>query len=374
MLTDFAVRNYRSVRDVWLKLGPVNVIVGPNGAGKSNLYRAMYLMASTASGDFARSLADEGGMQSAIWAGKYLSGESLRLHLSITVDNLRYDLACGKDPRRIADPRNLSFFRFDPDIKTETVIDLSGGKHKTILKRRGSHIQARSGSGELTDYLMSVASNEPVLSGLKEPHLYPQLSRLRQELLSWRFYHQFRTDIDSPIRKPRVPVATPLMADDGSDLVLALATILEMGDDELLLSSLEDAFPGAELLIDETARGLRLKLQFPQFGRAFDASELSDGTLQYLCLLAVALSLKPPTLMAINEPESSIHSDLFEPLARLLCQASHTSQVWITTHSPELVDFILEYSGHDAIELEKVDGETRLVGRGLGGYKYEDDV
>jgi len=62
MITRIQVEGYRSVRDAWFKLRRVNVLVGPNGCGKSNLYRAMYLIAAAANGQFARTLAEEGGM------------------------------------------------------------------------------------------------------------------------------------------------------------------------------------------------------------------------------------------------------------------------------------------------------------------------
>jgi predicted ATPase len=107
-----------------------------------------------------------------------------------------------------------------------------------------------------------------------------------------------------------------------------------------------------------------------------DASELSNVTLQYLCLLAAILSARPPTLLAINEPEISPHPRLYEPLAHLLVQASHQSQLWITTHSQELADYILEMTGISPLELEKVDGETRLKGVRLGEHnnkEYLDD-
>jgi predicted ATPase len=62
-----------------------------------------------------------------------------------------------------------------------------------------------------------------------------------------------------------------------------------------------------------------------------------------------------------------LHPDLFEPLAKLIAQASKNSQLWITTHARELADYILEYTGEAPIELEKVEGETKLVGVRLGG-------
>jgi predicted ATPase len=57
-------------------------------------------------------------------------------------------------------------------------------------------------------------------------------------------------------------------------------------------------------------------------------------------------------------------------------QASHQSQLWITTHSQELADYILEMTGISPLELEKVDGETRLKGVRLGEHnnkEYLDD-
>jgi len=99
-------------------------------------------------------------------------------------------------------------------------------------------------------------------------------------------------------------------------------------------------------------------LKMPGVIRALDARELSDGTIRYLCLLAALLSPRPPSLLALNEPESSLHPDLLEPLARLIVQASHNSQIWITTHSIALADYIESYSGIAPVRLNKINGET----------------
>jgi predicted ATPase len=55
--------------------------------------------------------------------------------------------------------------------------------------------------------------------------------------------------------------------------------------------------------------------------RPLKTSELSDGTLRYLLLVAALLSPRPPALMILNEPETSLHPDLLPPLARLIAQA-----------------------------------------------------
>jgi predicted ATPase len=78
-------------------------------------------------------------------------------------------------------------------------------------------------------------------------------------------------------------------------------------------------------------------------------------------------------MVALNEPESSIHPDLFRPLAQLICEASRVSQVWVTTHSLELTDYISEESGAIPIELKKVDGATIVAGQRIDGTFRDED-
>lgn len=369
-LTDFAVENYRSIRDVWLKLQPVNVVIGPNGSGKSNLYRAIYLVSCAARGQFASALAEEGGIQSVLFAGpRKERGKRETFKLSVRVGKFEYNLECGV----CGDVVKPGFFAGDPEIKKEEVFIVENGERHGLLERRRRSIWARNAAGKQVDYTVQVPDNESILTGLNDPLNFPQLSILKEEFLSWRFYHHFRTDEDSPLRLPRVGVMTPALSDDAHDLAAVLATILEAGRSEVLLERLEEAFPGANLDVRHSNSGLKLSMQFPEFARAFEARELSDGTLQYLCLLAALLPLKPAPLIALNEPETSLHPRLIEPLAQLIVDASSQSQIWVTTHSRELADAILDKSGYDHLELKKDKGETKLVGVGLGGYVEEDD-
>jgi predicted ATPase len=101
----------------------------------------------------------------------------------------------------------------------------------------------------------------------------------------------------------------------------------------------------------------------PGLRRPLRARELSDGTLRYLCLLAALLSPHPPSLLAINEPETSLHPDLLEPLAKQLVAAGKFSQLWLVTHSQRLADLVEKYSGEAPITLELTGGETRVMGQ-----------
>ena len=107
---------------------------------------------------------------------------------------------------------------------------------------------------------------------------------------------------------------------------------------------------------------MEVTLRSPEFRRAFRASELSDGTLKYLCLLAALLSPRPPALLAINEPDANLHPQLYEPLSRMIAKAADHSQLWITTHSQRLAELLKQHAGASLIQLEQCDGATIIVG------------
>jgi predicted ATPase len=95
-------------------------------------------------------------------------------------------------------------------------------------------------------------------------------------------------------------------------------------------------------------------------------SELSDGTLRYLCLLAALLSPRPPPFVSLNEPEMSLHPDLLAPLGKLIAEASRRSQIWVTTHSEPLASAIAANGSVMPLRLGKELGATVLLGSGEG--------
>ncbi len=363
-ITELSVEGYRSIRKVRLELGPVNVLVGPNGVGKTNLYRSMFLLAAAAGGELARTIVEEGGMPSALWAGERKIG-AVRLVLGATVGALAYELSCGLPKAGMATHVEPSLFNLDPEVKEETIRFREGRQSVPLLERGSTSVWARDGEGRRVSFPMGLSNAESVLAQLREPHRFPQLSALRQEILGWRFYHHFRTDPDAPLRHPQVGVRTPVLGHDGRDLAAALQTIREIGDRDGLAEAVDAAFPGAHLAIEAPRARFNLLLHMPGFKAPFEARELSDGTLRYLCLLAALMSPRPPGVLAMNEPETSIHPDLLPPLAGRIARAARHSQLWITTHSETLAREVERLTGAASVRLEKVAGETRVVGQGL---------
>ncbi|HEF4760584.1 TPA: AAA family ATPase [Pseudomonas putida] len=374
MLNTLAVANYRSINKLVIPLGRLNLITGPNGSGKSNLYRALRLLAETAQGGVVNALAREGGLDSTFWAGpetlsrRMRNGEVpiqstvrqdvKRLRLGFAGDDFSYSIALGlPEPSRSA-------FSLDPEIKKECI--WSGPLYRPaslLVERNGPMIRARSNRS--WDVLAQHTPNfDSLFDQVGSLRTSPEVLEMREFIRRWRFYDHFRSDADAPVRQPQLGTRTPVLHHDGRDLAAALQTIIEIGDPEALQAAISDAFPGARLNI-ALLQGGRFAIEFFQEGllRPLSAAELSDGTLRYLLLVAALLTPRPPTLMVLNEPETSLHPDLLPALARLIIRASEQCQVWVVSHARRLISALQEDPECNCIVLEKHLGQTGVVGQ-----------
>jgi len=94
-------------------------------------------------------------------------------------------------------------------------------------------------------------------------------------------------------------------------------------------------------------------------------AELSDGTLRYLLWMAALLTPRPPELLVLNEPETSLHPDLLPALANLVITASKEAQVIVVTHSRPFVASLQALTDElHTIELVKDHGATTIAGQG----------
>lgn len=374
MLNTLAVANYRSINKLVIPLGRLNLITGPNGSGKSNLYRALRLLAETAQGGVVNALAREGGLDSTFWAGpetisrRMRNGEVAieptvrqgvrRLRLGFAGDDFSYSIALGlPEPSR-------SFFSLDPEIKRECIWAGPLFRPASLLvDRNGPMIRAREGRG--WDVLAQHTPNfDSLFDQVGSLRSSPEVFQMREFIRRWRFYDHFRSDADAPVRQPQLGTRTPVLHHDGRDLAAALQTIIEIGDPEALQTAISDAFPGARLRIEPLTGG-RFAIEFYQEGllRPLSAAELSDGTLRYLLLVAALLTPRPPSLMVLNEPETSLHPDLLPALARLIIRASEQCQVWVVSHARRLISALQEDPECNCIVLEKTLGQTGIVGQ-----------
>jgi predicted ATPase len=369
MMTRLAISGYRSLRDVRVALGALNVVTGANGSGKSSLYRALKLLADIAQGRIIQSLAAEGGLQSTLWAGPeafsramkagkqpvqgVVRKNSIALKLGFSGDDYGYAIDLG-----LPSP-DAGLFLNDPAIKVESLWTGERlGRANAFAVRTGPYVRIRNDAGEWRDAYQHLAPFDSMMTHCSDPREALELLLLRERMRDWRFYDHLRTDRDAPSRRPQVGTYTPVLASDGSDLAAAVETIRQIGDAHHLDDAIADAFPGAR--IDVSGADGYFELEMRQHGllRPLKAAELSDGTLRYVLLVAALLSPRPPALMILNEPETSLHPDLLPPLARLIEQASKRSQLVVVSHAAALVSALDADAECRQIVLEKELGET----------------
>jgi predicted ATPase len=372
-LHTIAIRGYRSLRELVVPLAGLTIVTGANGTGKSSVYRALRLLADCGRGEVIGSLAREGGLESVLWAGpEHTSGarrtgtsqgttrtRPVALELGFAADDFGYLVDLGLP--QSAGPG--SFFARDPEIKREAVFVGPRLRPAATLVRRGrdyAEVADESGRG-FTELTRALPTYRSVLAEYAHPGALPELAAVRERLRGWRFYDGFRVDAGAPARQPRVGTRTPALSDDGGDLAAAIQTIVEAGFDDLA-RAVAAAFDGATVSV-AVADGL-FELQLHQRGmlRPLRAAELSDGTLRFLLWGAALLSPSPPSLMVLNEPETSLHPDLVAPLASMISTAATNTQVVVVTHSAAMRE---QLAGADVseVELYKEWGETRVVGQ-----------
>jgi predicted ATPase len=161
---------------------------------------------------------------------------------------------------------------------------------------------------------------------------------------------------------PQLGTHTPVLGHDGGDLAAALQTIREIGDGDALDEAVDDAFPGASIAIENHDGRFETAMQQHGLLRPLKAVELSDGTLRYLLWIAALLSPRPPELLVLNEPETSLHADLLPALGRLIARAAERSQLFVVSHASRLIA-ALDAENCQSLTLEKELGETRVSGR-----------
>ena len=370
MYRTLAVAGYRSLRDVAVRLGRVTVVTGSNGSGKSSLYRSLRLLAGCALGDAVGSLAREGGLNAELWAGPEslagarrlgmtqgtVRGKPISLRLGIGADGLSYLIDLG-----LPVPSQSAFDR-DPEIKREAVWAGPIMRTGTLLARRKRALVEERDDGPWQELDLKLPPHVSMLPEL------PSLWALRDELTRWRFYDALRTDADAPARRPTVGTRTWAPCQRlCSDVAPAIQTIIERGK-EPIEDRVADAFPGSQLSVTVNDGVFELSLLQPGMLRPLRAAELSDGTLRYLMWLAALMAPERPPLMALNEPENSLHPSLVPALARLISASSRDTQIVVVTHSRPLAEALAEHVDPDDlewVELEKDTGETIVADQGL---------
>lgn len=336
-----------------LPLNNLNLLIGPNGSGKSNLLEALALL-KAAPTNLPEPVKEMGGVREWLWKGKSPTKEAL---IEAIVKN-----PDGKQPLRhgltIAD-HGGRFEVVDEWIENEKAYPPNPGPLYFYRFQRGNPLLKDISAKERSIKRENVKPEQSILSQVRDPERYPALYRLQEQYDQIRLYRNWSFGPGAPLRREQSTHGrSDFLSDGGENLALVLSKIRNRIKPELLdsLSKLYDGIEDINLSIDG---GNVLLFLVEKGGREIPATRLSDGTLRYLCLLAILLHPEPPPLVAIEEPELGLHPDIIPHVAELLRQASQRTQLVVTTHSRVLVDSFTDEPS-SVVVCGKENGESRF--------------
>ena len=338
-----------------LGLEPLNVLIGPNGSGKSNLLDVISLI-HAAPKDLAATILKGGGVHDWIWRGdaptpssrieaivRYPEGrQPLRYYLGIREHAHRLEVAAeqieneNKDEERLKKP-----YIYYENERGRAVLNHRDGTRRMLRPE-------------------TVDPEQSVLTQRKDEDAYPELFWLGRQFARMRLYRDWSFGRGADVRAPKKPdLPTDFLSEDASNLGLLLNRLKqERRIKTKFLKALAALYDGVTDF-DVVIEGGTVQVVIEEGDLTVPANRLSDGTMRYLCLLAVLLHPDPPPLICIEEPELGLHPDLLPTVSDLLREASRRSQLVITTHSDLLVDCLTDQP-ESVVICEKHEGETQL--------------
>jgi predicted ATPase len=330
-----------------IELGPLNVLIGPNGSGKSNLIEALSLL-QAAPTELAQATRTGGGVTHWLWKGAEAPPVAkIRADVALPRSSpVIYELAFSAQLQRFK-LNHERIYRLDAKGKNELIL-FDGTK---IRDKQGTFVPVGNGFNV----------GESVLSQRKDPNRYPDLTKLANLFLRITLYRDWRFGRDTPPRRPQ-PADLPnsILSNDGQNLGLILNRIRGVPAAKAkLLQNLEFIYEGVKG-VDVHVEGGTVQVFLHEHRWTVPATRISDGTMKWLCLLAILLNpASYQRIVCIEEPELGLHPDLIPSLADLLREASGRMQLIVTTHSDLLVDALTE-TPEVVIVCEKVEGSTAM--------------
>jgi predicted ATPase len=336
-----------------LELKSLNVLIGPNGSGKSNLIDAISLL-QAAPRDLMEPIRTGGGIAEWLWKGSpaghaeliavvdyraqnqgWLS-HKLWLDIESQRPQLVHELIRREDDSLVFDRR--------PNGSVRLAVSADGGPQQPLEIEPNNFVANRS-----------------LLSQLKDPRAYPELTLLGNEYGKIRFYREWSLGRDSPPHKSQpTDLASDFLQEDAANLALVLNELEVRGSNATIVERLKSADESITGFTPRLLGGtIQLAIRHEGLRDPISATRLSDGTIRYLCLLAILCHPDPPPLVCLEEPEVGLHPDLIVELADLLVEASHRMQLIVTTHSDILVDALTDVP--DAVIVcDKQNGSSRM--------------
>jgi predicted ATPase len=341
---------------VTVPLTALNVLVGPNGSGKSNLVEALSVLRAVPR-DLPLPIRQGGGVRDWLWRDGSASADHASLEILLSEQRVappavRYRLVFGA--------QGQAFTVLDERVENEAPLD---GAPKPFF-----YFGYEGGRPMLNSVLSKgrmlrredIDPSQSILSQRRDPDTYPELSELSDVLGRILIYRNWQFGPDSTVRLGcRADVPTDVLSESFDNLPARLAVLMRAPSTKRrLIELLGELAPGFDDL-NVAPEGGTLQLYLVEGNRSIPAHRLSDGTLRYLCLLAILLDPGRASLLIVEEPELGLHPDMLPTLCDLMVEASGRTQLVVTTHSTQMVDAMTEHAD-SVLVCEKQGGPSRV--------------
>ena len=334
-----------------IELEPLNIVIGPNASGKSNLIQAIEILRAAPT-NITRPINEGGGVDEFLFKG---SRETLIAALRAVInypsklERLIHTVSFVSSGQRfqISD-EIIQGFRLAGKSGTQLIpsyYDYNGGQ--PLIATFFDHPEENetvNADGWEQKLLSNIKPDQSILSQRTDPDSYPALAYLSEQYRAIKIYRGFNLDGPNSLRRAqRADLPTDFLEEDGRNLGLMLNELQHLGVMGTIVEKLRVVY---EDVVDITVRVAEGTVQTFLHERgqherdlrsSIPAARLSDGTLRYLCLLAILYHPTPPPLICLEEPEVGLHPDLISGLAEMLKDASQRTQLIVTTHSDLLV-------------------------------------
>ncbi len=347
-LERIVIRNFRSIGACDVRLGRLSYVVGRNGSGKSNFLDALHFVRDALSGSLERALHERGGIEE---VRRRSTGHPHRFAIRLEL--------------RLADGRRA--------VYALEVGARDGGGHEVVSEMCAI-------DGDTPDDFYEIAEGRVVRHGAFP---FPAIASDRLALVALSGLTAFRPVFDAltgsgfynldprVMRELQPPQDGRLLGPSGENIASVIGRLQDNAPEavEILTDYLRRIVPAIQSVSRERL-GHRETLEFRQrvvgaeYPWRFPAQNMSDGTLRALGVLTALFQGDAddrPTLIGIEEPETSLHPAAGAALREAFGLASESVQVVVTSHSPDLLDDP-DLPEAALLAVTSVDGETR-VGR-----------
>ena len=328
MLQSLELSNYRSFRSEKVEFSNPTFLVGQNGAGKTNFVDAISFLSDVMALRLASAFRLHGGFESV--AHRTANGRHAAIAFSLVLHHLDDHVAWAKYDLVVRRRRD-----YELEVWREECVIKGADGSTTMFKRQvpksGEKPLRWSGDIDQPNLTRSTLAL-PLIGDSHFASVFEFLSNMRV----------YRID-PSTLRSGPELFGDIELDEDGGNAAGVLRYIKKQSSEdwEEICELLASVAPGlAEVQTRRRNGGLTLEflLNLTSGKARFEASAMSDGTLRALGILLATYQRPAPSLMVIEEPEASMHPGALGVILDVLRDARRSSQVVVTTHSPEILD------------------------------------